>query len=195
MNEIDEFLAFLLEHEYDKRINIKKMMKYGHRFYQISFSIDEIEDKNYGISDSLEIIIDNRNECIEILYDGGRSNIIIEDKTMMDKWNAILEDYVNKDLSKKAKSVIKKTLSSCYNKNLYREYQMKKILPDETKLIIKPILQKNVKVCPSCKDTDTYLYERFENNGVIGTGCSSWIVDSYWICNECGTQFNPKESC
>lgn len=192
MNEIDEFLAFLLEHEYDKRINIKKTMKYGHRFYQISFSIDEeTGDKSYG--DSLEIIIDNRNECIEILYDGGRSNIIIEDKTMIDKWNDILEDYVNKDLSKKTKSVIEKTLSSCYNKNLYREYQMKKILPDETKHIIKPILQKNVKVCPSCKDTDTYLYERFENNGVIGPGCSSWIVDSYWICNECGTQFNPNK--
>lgn len=194
MNEIDEFLAFLLEHEHDKRINIKKTMKYGHRFYQISFSIDEeTGDKRYG--DSLEIIIDNRNECIEILYDGGRSNIIIEDKTMIDKWNDILEDYVNKDLSEKTKSVIKKTLSSCYNKNLYREYQMKKILPDETKHIIKPILQKNVKVCPSCKDTDTYLYERFENNVVIGPGCSSWIVDSYWICNECGTQFNSKESC
>jgi len=59
--------------------------------------------------------------------------------------------------------------------------------------IVKPLLQKNVKVCPSCDDTDTYLYERYENNGVIGPGYSSWVVESYWICNECGIHFNPKE--
>ena len=137
MKEIDEFLGFLLEHEYDGRINIQKKMKYGHRFYQITFTIDEpTEDKivgnnkYYRMSDSLEIVIDNRNECIEIIYDNGSSNIIIEDKNMIDKWNVILEDYINKDLSEKTKSVIENTLSSCYNKNLYREYQMKKILPD-----------------------------------------------------------------
>ena len=139
MKEIDEFLEFLLEHDYDSRVNIQKKMKYGHRFYQISFNIDEpTEDKTIGgnsnkyyrMSDSLEIIIDNRNECIELVYEHGSSNIIIEDKNMIDKWNVRLEEYINKDLSEKTKSVIENTLSSCYNKNLYREYQMKKILPD-----------------------------------------------------------------
>ena len=139
MKEIDEFLEFLLEHDYDSRVNIQKKMKYGHRFYQISFNIDEpTEDKTIGgnsnkyyrMSDSLEIIIDNRNECIELVYEHGSSNIIIEDKNMIDKWNVRLEEYINKDISEKTKSVIENTLSSCYNKNLYREYQMKKILPD-----------------------------------------------------------------
>ena len=139
MKESDEFLEFLLEHDYDSRVNIQKKMKYGHRFYQISFNIDEpTEDKTIGgnsnkyyrMSDSLEIIIDNRNECIELVYEHGSSNIIIEDKNMIDKWNVRLEEYINKDLSEKTKSVIENTLSSCYNKNLYREYQMKKILPD-----------------------------------------------------------------
>ena len=139
MKEIDEFLEFLLEHDYDSRVNIQKKMKYGHRFYQISFNIDEpTEDKTIGgnsnkyyrMSDSLEIIIDNRNECIELVYEHGSSNIIIEDKNMIDKWNVRLEEYINKDLSEKTKSVIENTLSSCYNKNLHRTYQMKKILPD-----------------------------------------------------------------
>lgn len=143
MKEIDEFLEFLLEHDYDSRVNIQKKMKYGHRFYQISFNIDEpTEDKTIGgnsnkyyrMSDSLEIIIDNRNECIELVYEHGSSNIIIEDKNMIDKWNVRLEDYINKDISEKTKSVIENTLSSCYNKNLYREYQMKKILPDDESL-------------------------------------------------------------
>ena len=58
------------------------------------------------------------------------SNIIIEDKDLLNKWNDILEEYINKDISVKTKDVIEKALSSCYNKNLHRTYQMKKILPD-----------------------------------------------------------------
>lgn len=142
MKEIDEFLEFLLEHESDDRISFTKKMKYGYRYYYINFNIDEkAEDTNqsygtngaftsYRISDSIEIIIDNRNGCVEMIYDNGMENIIIEDKDMIDKWNVILESYINKDISEKAKSVIENTLSSCYNKNLHREYQMKKILPD-----------------------------------------------------------------
>lgn len=77
MKEIDEFLSFLLEHESDSRISISKKMKYGYRYYYVNFSIDEKpeEDDNqtikqklrmYRISDSVEIVIDNRNGCIEI---------------------------------------------------------------------------------------------------------------------------------
>jgi hypothetical protein len=144
MKEIDEFLEFLLEHESDDRISFTKKMKYGYRYYYINFNIDEKpeeENKNqsygtngafsaYRISDYIEIIIDNRNGCVEMIYDNGMENIIIEDKDMIDKWNVILESYINKDISEKTKSVIENTLSSCYNKNLHREYQMKKILPD-----------------------------------------------------------------
>lgn len=141
MKEIDEFLHFLLEHESDDRISFSKKMKYGCRYYYISFNIDEKpeeESKNqsfgslrgYRISDSVEIIIDNRNCCIEMIYDNGMENIIIEDKKLVDKWSYNLEEYINKDVDSKAKDVIEKTLSSCYNKNLHRTYQMKKILPD-----------------------------------------------------------------
>ena len=141
MKEIDEFLHFLLEHSEDERIDISKKMKYGHRFQYVSFHIDEKPEddtknqgfgsiRGYRISDSVEVVIDNRNSCIEILHDSGMSNIIIEDKDLLNKWNDILEEYINKDISVKTKDVIEKALSSCYNKNLHRTYQMKKILPD-----------------------------------------------------------------
>lgn len=146
MKEIDEFLQFLLDHESDDRISFSKKMKYGYRYYFINFNIDDKPDeegknqsygqslRGYRISDSIEIVIDNRNGCIEMLYDNGTENIIIEDKQLLDKWSNILEEYISKDISTKAKDAIENALSSCYNKNLHRTYQMKKILPDNESL-------------------------------------------------------------
>ena len=146
MKEIDEFLQFLLYHESDDRISFSKKMKYGYRYYYVNFNIDEKpeeEGKNhsyghtlrgYRISDSIEIIIDNRNGCVEMIYDNGMENIIIEDTELLNKWSNILEEYINKDISTKAKDVIENALSSCHNKNLHRTYQMKKILPDNESL-------------------------------------------------------------
>ena len=146
MKEIDEFLQFLLEHESDERISFSKKMKYGYRYYYINFNIDDKPEddtnknqsfgslRGYRISDSIEIVVDNRNTCIELLHDNGMENIIIEDKQLVDKWSNILEEYINKDMSTKVKDVIEGALSSCYNKNLHRTYQMKKILPEDESL-------------------------------------------------------------
>jgi hypothetical protein len=146
MKEIDEFLNFLLEHESDERISFSKKMKYGYRHYYVSFNIDDKPEddiknqsyvnslRGYSISESVEIIVDNRNACIELIYDNSMENIIIEDKKLVDKWSLILEEYINKDISKKVKDVLENALSSCYNKNLYRTYQMKKILPEDESL-------------------------------------------------------------
>jgi hypothetical protein len=146
MKEIDEFLQFLLDHESDERISFNKKMKYGYRYYYVNFNIDEKpeeEGKNqsyphslrgYRITDSIEITIDNRNACVELLYDNSMENIIIEDKKLVDKWSNILEEYINKDVSTKVKNVIENALSSCYNKSLHRTYQMKKILPEDESL-------------------------------------------------------------
>ena len=143
MKEIDEFLQFLLDHESDERISFSKKMKYGYRYYYVNFNIDERpEDDNkknqsyphslrgYRITDSIEIVVDNRNACVELIYDNSIENIIIEDKKLVDKWSGILEEYINKDVSTKVKDIIENALSACYNKNLHRTYQMKKILPD-----------------------------------------------------------------
>jgi hypothetical protein len=142
MKEIDEFLEFLLQNESDERINISKKMKFGYRNYYVNFYIDdEPEDKTknqnhaslraYRIQDSIDIIIDNRNKCIELTYDSGSSNIIVEDEELINKWNERLEEYISRDMSSKTKDVIEKALSDCYKKDLYRQYQMKKILPDD----------------------------------------------------------------
>ena len=144
MKEIDEFLEFLLQNETDERISISKKMKFGYRNYYVNFYIDdEPEDKTknqnqgygslraYRIQDSIDIIIDNRNKCIELTYDSGSSNIIVEDEELINKWNGILEEYISRDMSSKTKDVIEKALSDCYKKDLHRQYQMKKILPDD----------------------------------------------------------------
>jgi len=144
MKEIDEFLEFLMKNESDERISISKKMKFGYRNYYVNFYIDdEPEDKTknpnqgygslraYRIQDSIDIVIDNRNKCIELTYDSGSSNIIVEDEELINKWNDILEEYINKDISNKAKTAIEKALSDCYQKDLHRQYQMKKILPDD----------------------------------------------------------------
>ena len=143
MREIDEFLQFLLDHESDERISFSKKMKYGYRYYYVNFNIDEKpEDDNkknhslrgYRITDSIEITVDNRNTCIELIYDNSMENIIIEDKQLVDKWSKILEEYINKDVSTRVKDIIENALSSCYNKSLHRTYQMKKILPEDESL-------------------------------------------------------------
>jgi hypothetical protein len=144
MKEIDEFLEFLMKNESDDRISISKKMKFGYRNYYVNFYIDdEPEDKSknqnqgyatlraYRIQDSIDIVIDNRNKCIELTYDSGSSNIIVEDEELINKWNVILEEYISRDLSSKTKDVIEKALSDCYKKDLHRQYQMKKILPDD----------------------------------------------------------------
>ena len=69
-----------------------------------------------------------------MIYDNSMENIIIEDKKLVDKWSNILEEHINNDVSTKVKGVIEHALSSCYNKNLHRTYQMKKILPEDESL-------------------------------------------------------------
>ena len=43
--------------------------------------------------------------------------------------------------------------------------------------------------CPSCKSDKKERYEKREDNGIIGPGHSSWIVEAYWICKKCGTHW------
>ena len=129
-----------------EKIVKKKMENYENlqEIFKNEIKLTEEKEKNnqsyinsltgYRIIDSIEIVIDNRNSCIEILYDNGVENIIIEDKQLLDKWSKILEEYINNDISIKIKNVVEGALSSCYNKNLYRTYQMKKILPEDESL-------------------------------------------------------------
>jgi hypothetical protein len=141
MKEIDEFLQFLLDHHEDDRIEISKKMKYGHRYYYINFDIDSDPNENNNPNQSfmsrqgsVDITIDNRNKCLEISENGNYDTMVFENEELVNKWSNILEEYVNKQNDIQIKGILEKTLSVCYNKNLYREYQMKKILPDDESL-------------------------------------------------------------
>jgi hypothetical protein len=139
MQKIDRFLDFFLEHIDDPRISVFKKIKYGHRYYHITFFIDEDPNRNSQVGhfqyrDNLEIIFDNRNSCIEV--HGGEYNnpLIIEDKELLKKWCDILEPIVSNNLENKVVDIFEKTLNECYNKNLHRELQMKKIFKEDESL-------------------------------------------------------------
>ncbi len=138
MKEVEDFLQFILDHHLDDRIDISKKMKYGHRFYYITFHIDEEPEESKSgrlrITDSVEVCIDNRNNCIEVGNQHGYNTIVIENEELVKKWTDILEKYIEEDNKSKIDGLLEKTLSKCYNKNLYREYQMKKILPNNESL-------------------------------------------------------------
>lgn len=140
MNKVDKFLEFFLEHIDDPRISVFKKMKYGHRYYYINFYVDEdptAQNKQPGIfqyRDNMEIVFDNRNNCIEVFGGEDSNSLIIEDLELLKKWSNILEEIVSKNLEDRVINVFEKTLSECFNKNLHRELQMKKIFKQDERL-------------------------------------------------------------
>jgi len=49
-------------------------------------------------------------------------------------------------------------------------------------------------LCPLCKSENTEKHIIEGNNKVWGNNnCGIWWeIDSYWVCNECGIMFQPK---
>ena len=131
---LDNMIQFLMDHiDRDDRISVIKKMKYGFRHYHLILSIDEentnlnSNQNHYHFRESLEINFDNRNKCIEIMS-YNEDSMIIEDNELLEKWNEVLENYINKNIDDKIKDAFEKSLIKCHNKSLHREYQMKKIL-------------------------------------------------------------------
>jgi hypothetical protein len=134
---LDEYIQFLMGNiDKDDRINLNKKMKYGFRHYYLTLTIDE-ENQNqnqnkgsihtYSFRESLEIFFDNRNKCIEV-NSFTEDSIIVENEDLLNKWNPILEEYINREVDSKIKKCFEESLMKCANKSLHREYQMKKIL-------------------------------------------------------------------
>jgi hypothetical protein len=135
--EIDEFITFMMSHKDDERVTIQKDIKYGHKNYWISFDIDtepkSQTNNHWGtISGRLSIHFDKRNECIFFSSENTDiSPIAIEDKELLNKWCDIIEEYISSNLKTNFREMIENSLSSCFNKNIHREWKMRKILPDE----------------------------------------------------------------
>lgn len=47
----------------------------------------------------------------------------------------------------------------------------------------------NIK-CPACKSTNKRHHKKYENNGILGPGSASWIVEEYLVCLNCGIHFD-----
>ena len=45
--------------------------------------------------------------------------------------------------------------------------------------------------CPVCKSENTKENAKYQNNGIIGPGFSSWKVSSHFVCEDCGVMFQP----
>jgi transposase-like protein len=44
--------------------------------------------------------------------------------------------------------------------------------------------------CPACKSTNKHHHKKYENNGILGPGSASWIVEEYLVCLDCGIHFS-----
>ena len=135
MNEIDEFLTFLYENLEDERIEVSKKMKYGFRHFGINLYLENKESDTIINSstgqiltenssyNSIQILIDCRNNCIELNVN--MDDVVIEDIDLTQKWADLLEEYLNNKLENKVSTLINNGLSKT---DLLREYKLKKII-------------------------------------------------------------------
>jgi hypothetical protein len=136
MNELDLFLTHLFTNIDNKDIILSKKMKYGYRHYYLNVNVEkeDKEDKN-SINNSgiylsgggdFCITIDNRNKCIDIF--SNFDNIVVEDKDLVDKWTEIFEEYIQTGLEKEVGNLINNVFSNSTQRNLLRDYKLKKII-------------------------------------------------------------------
>jgi hypothetical protein len=137
MNEIDEFLTFLYDNIEDERIEVSKKMKYGFRHFGINLYLENkepdtiinsstgqiTENSSYN---SIQILIDCRNNCIELNVN--MDEAVIEDTELTLKWANLLEEYLNNKLENKVSTLINNGLSKT---DLLREYKLKKIIKED----------------------------------------------------------------
>lgn len=140
--ELDELLQFLMERTGDDRLSIQKDIKYGHKNYWITFDVDTEPQQNTNanhwgmISGRLSIHFDTRNGCITITSDtSDPGTVIFEEKDLLDKWTAILEEYIRSNLRADFRNMIEDTFSKCYRKDFHRDWKMRKIFDDEDESI------------------------------------------------------------
>jgi hypothetical protein len=137
MNEIDEFLTFLYDNIEDERIEVSKKMKYGFRHFGINLYLENKEPDTINGStgqiltenssyNSIQILIDCRNNCIELNVN--MDEAVIEDAELTLKWADLLEEYLNNKLENKVSTLINNGLSKT---DLLREYKLKKIIKED----------------------------------------------------------------
>jgi hemerythrin-like domain-containing protein len=138
MNELDLFLTHLFCNIENEDITLSKKMKYGYRNYYLNVNVEkesETEDTNnnsignkyYSLTSVGDfcITIDNRNKCIDIF--SNFDNLTVESEDLVNKWTEIFEDYIKNGLEKEVSNLINNVFSNSNQKNLLRDYKLKKM--------------------------------------------------------------------
>ena len=136
MNELDLFLTHLFCNIENEDITLSKKMKYGYRHYYLNVKVEKenVEDSSSisisgtylsGLSGDFSIVIDNRNKCIDIF--SNFDNLTIESEDLVNKWTEIFEEYIKNGLEKEVGNLINNVFSNSTQKNLLRDYKLKKM--------------------------------------------------------------------
>jgi hypothetical protein len=134
MKELEILIEFLFTNKQDTRIKFNKIIQSGHSIYFIEFTADISDKKIAGVSwnqyfpKSLKIKLDNKNNCIVLEGpDDTIDPIYIVDKHILDKFSLEVENHLNSRLTKDMGTIVNDVFSSCLNKDIYREWKMKKL--------------------------------------------------------------------
>lgn len=130
MKNIENFLNYIIENIDDERILLQKKVKYGYRYFTLSINLPT---KN---SRDITIIIDCRNNVIEVGYDFGM-NVVIESEQLVQKWSDILESRYSKSINTKFENILADFIlqTESQGKDFWRDWTMKKIFKTRNKKI------------------------------------------------------------
>lgn len=132
MVELEEFLNFVYENLDDPRVGFYKKMKYGYRHYFINITLKCLEDEQRNReSKTLQIIIDCRNNCIEVGQ--WEELVIFEDQELTKKWADKLEEVYNRNIVSDLQLKVSKFFSNVdpKDKDFGRRWKMKDLFDDE----------------------------------------------------------------
>lgn len=126
MADLEEFLQFIVQNLDDPRVEFFKKMKYGYRHYFINITLKYPEDEqNRRDSKTLQIIVDCRNNCIEV---GQWEELtVFESPELTQKWAAELEKVYQSNISSDLKEKVNKFFNNVdpKDKDFGRRWKMK----------------------------------------------------------------------
>ena len=77
---------------------------------------------------------------------------------------------------------INDTIDNVFNKRLEAYHQRVKVVEEKKEESL---------ICPLCKSINIQDESTYQNNGVMGSGYSSWKTSDLRSCKDCGIVFKP----
>jgi len=132
MGELEEFLKFVFENLKDPRVEFYKKMKYGYRHYFINVTLKYPEDEQRNReSKTLQVIIDCRNNCIEIGQ--WEEMTVFESSELTQKWASKLEEVYDSTINSELKDKVNRFFDNVdpKDKDFGRRWKMKDWFNDD----------------------------------------------------------------